>query len=121
MVGRTDMLSFSASWPPCGQSGPLTRACILVKKHQMPVPLCRLQLLAPLLLPVSLDGVSGFVTSNTTWKGVDSVPLKAINMALVFNMGTDIESILSNPIGQPLATVSRPLHVSSIFLLDWVI
>lgn len=30
-----------------------------------------------------------------------------MNMALVFNMGTDLENILSNPIGQPLATVSR--------------
>ena len=28
-----------------------------------------------------------------------------INMALVFNMGTDLETIVSNPIGQPLATV----------------
>lgn len=27
-------------------------------------------------------------------------------MALVFNMGKDLEGILSSPIGQPLATVS---------------
>ena len=30
----------------------------------------------------------------------------AINVAITFNMGTDLESIVSNPIGQPLATVS---------------
>lgn len=31
----------------------------------------------------------------------------AINVALAFNMGKDMESIVSNPIGQPMATV-RP-------------
>ena len=29
----------------------------------------------------------------------------AINIALAFNMGKDMESIVSNPIGQPMATV----------------
>ncbi|KAI5114700.1 hypothetical protein M0805_001729, partial [Coniferiporia weirii] len=29
----------------------------------------------------------------------------AINMVLAFNMGTDIDGILSSPIGQPLATI----------------
>lgn len=40
-----------------------------------------------------------------------------MNMALVFNMGTDLETILSNPIGQPLATVSivRSLKSNSKF------
>ena len=33
--------------------------------------------------------------------------LAAINVAITFNMGTDLESILSSPIGQPLATVSN--------------
>lgn len=28
-------------------------------------------------------------------------------MAIAFNMGTDLQGILSNPIGQPLATVSQ--------------
>jgi len=31
----------------------------------------------------------------------------AINVALTFSMGTDIESILGSPIGQPMATVSE--------------
>jgi hypothetical protein len=30
-----------------------------------------------------------------------------VNVALAFNMGTDIESILASPIAQPLATVGR--------------
>ena len=42
-------------------------------------------------------------------------------MALAFNMGTDLESILSNPIGQPLATVGErdsPLVAHSHSHLD---
>ena len=29
----------------------------------------------------------------------------AINVALAFCMGTDLDSILNNPIGQPMATI----------------
>ena len=31
--------------------------------------------------------------------------LLAINVSLAFCMGTDIESLLDNPIGQPMATI----------------
>ena len=34
--------------------------------------------------------------------------LLALNIVLAFTMGKDLENILSNPIGQPLATVSIP-------------
>ena len=33
------------------------------------------------------------------------IMLLAINVSLAFCMGTDIESLLDNPIGQPMATI----------------
>ena len=33
-----------------------------------------------------------------------------MNIALVFSMGTDVESIVSNPIGQPMATVRNVFY-----------
>ena len=36
-----------------------------------------------------------------------------VNVALAFNMGTDMEAILSSPIEQPLATVRLPLTLAS--------
>ena len=33
--------------------------------------------------------------------------LKGINVALAFCMGTDLQNIVNNPIGQPMATVER--------------
>ena len=31
--------------------------------------------------------------------------LKGVNVALAFCMGTDLQNIIDNPIGQPMATV----------------
>ena len=42
--------------------------------------------------------------------------LLALNMAIVFNMGTDLAGILSNPIGQPLATVRQ-----TNFFLEYIL
>jgi hypothetical protein len=33
--------------------------------------------------------------------------LKGVNVALAFSMGTDLQNIVDNPIGQPMATVER--------------
>ena len=32
--------------------------------------------------------------------------LKGVNVSLAFSMGTDLQNIVDNPIGQPMATVS---------------
>lgn len=43
--------------------------------------------------------------------------LLGINVVLAFNMGTDMESILTSPIGQPMATVRSNPHLISINML----
>ena len=50
----------------------------------------------------------GYVTDIRRFiKGtiLTSFLLLAINVSLAFCMGTDIESLLDNPIGQPMATI----------------
>lgn len=45
--------------------------------------------------------------------GLDSVFLLAINVALVFNMGTDLADVVGSEFGQPMATVCTFLHWKS--------
>lgn len=52
--------------------------------------------------PASWVGVSSNLTSLKNLS-VDS--LEAINVSLAFCMGTDIEGLMNNPIGQPMATI----------------
>ena len=44
--------------------------------------------------------------SYTSFSSAIADAVLGINIALAFNMGTDIGSIMTSPIGQPLATVS---------------
>lgn len=80
---------------------------ILVKSQPMLVPRF-LSLSFPLLLLLALlDGVRKLLGGKRS----ELKTFQGINMALVFNMGTDLESIMSNPIGQPLATVRATGHI----------
>ena len=64
--------------------------------------LCRGPSSTLLVSLVCLVGVCSF--SFCQWSGLVTSYL-AINVALAFCMGTDLDSILNNPIGQPMATI----------------
>ena len=56
------------------------------------------------------DGVSkhlSFVVRSACEECLTAVSCSVINVVIAFYMGTDLEGIMANPIGQPMATVSR--------------
>ena len=52
-----------------------------------------------------MDGVSEILLLTVFKKHLDMFGI-GLNVVLAFCMGTDTQSILSSPIGQPMATVS---------------
>jgi amino acid transporter len=59
---------------------------------------------------IGIAGVLGWGSSSRATPPVrlsaDTLQRTVINLVLAFNMGTDTESIVASPIGQPMATVS---------------
>lgn len=64
----------------------------------------------PLVSLVFWASVSLF--HNTSSNGTNPGFITVINIVIALYMGTDMESIISNPIGQPMATVSFSFTIS---------
>ena len=58
------------------------------------------------LSSVVLGWGQSFTLFVTQFKCIQSHS-KGVNVALAFCMGTDLQNIVNNPIGQPMATVER--------------